>query len=118
MLKTITLAALTATCTAEDPRKEYFEKIGAQFAHGFLYGAKVGSFDEVDLFTCLQRETDALKYFYQADEELKRSLYKHDPDEAIHGLKELIGFIAIMANTNVPGRSGRICSELAFDGQR
>lgn len=99
-----------------DPRREYFQKIGAEFATAFLYGAKVGGFDEIDLFQCLEREEHAVDFFYQADEKLKESAVRKDPYEAIYGLKELIGFIAIMANEHVPGRDHKLCYELSKDG--
>ena len=42
---------------------------------------------------------------------------KHEYGEAIHGLKELIGFIAIMASDNVPGREHKLCSEVKYEGK-
>ena len=107
---------LTEVRAEPDPKKEYFQKIGAEFAAAFLYGSKVGGFDEIDLFQCLEREPEALHFFYQADEKLKDSLHRKDPYEGIYGLKELIGFIAIMANEHVPGRDRKLCYELEKDG--
>ena len=118
MLKSLAVGALATFVSAEDPHKEYFEKIGAEFATAFLYGMKVGGFDEVDLFQCLHREQNAVRFFYEADEGLKKSLARKDPYEAIHSLKELVGFIAIMAYDHVPGRDDRkLCYELKKDGE-
>jgi hypothetical protein len=79
-----------------DPRKYYFEKMGAQFARGFLAGMKVGEFDEVDLYECITHEPDALMKFIKADETVKSSFLKKDEREGIVGLDELIGFIGEM----------------------
>jgi len=37
--------------------------MGAEFAVGFLYGANAGSFDDRELFTCLQNEDLADQIF-------------------------------------------------------
>jgi len=51
----------------DDPKRDYFEKMGARFAAGFLAGTNVGHFDEIDLYECIQREPEALGIFYKAD---------------------------------------------------
>lgn len=85
-----------------DPKKYYFEKMGAQFARGFLAGMKVGDFDEVDLYECISHEPDALMKFVKADETVKESMLKKDPREGILGLDELIGFIGEMCMETWP----------------
>jgi hypothetical protein len=40
----------------DDPRREYFEKSGAEFAEGFFAGTRVDHFDPIDLYNCLHRE--------------------------------------------------------------
>jgi len=37
----------------DDPKRDYFEKMGARFASGFLAGTGVGDVDEVDVYECL-----------------------------------------------------------------
>ena len=57
-----------------------------------------------------------MRFFYEADKTVKAGLASHHPEESIKGLKELIGFIAIMASDRVPGREARLCSEVKKDG--
>ena len=56
--------ATAVLAQSPDPRKDYFEKEGARFAQAFLFGAKIGAFDEIDLYQCLQREPEAVRFFY------------------------------------------------------
>ena len=71
--------------------------MGAEFAAGFLYGTKVGGFDEKSLYECLQKEPRADDLFLKADNDLKMALYKHDPNKAMHAISEMIEFIMDIA---------------------
>ena len=51
----------------KDYKTEYAMKNGADFASGFFFGAKVGGFDENELYKCLQKETDADEIFVTAN---------------------------------------------------
>ena len=62
------------TILKDDPKREYFEKLGAEFASGFFAGTKVDHFDSIDLYNCLHREPTAVELFYRADLEMKRAL--------------------------------------------
>lgn len=95
----------------DDPKREYFEKIGAQFAVGFLAGTNVGEFDEVDLFECLHAEPKAVEAIYRADETLKSSWIKKDPQEAVHGLDELIGFVVELVMETYPHTHIEVCKD-------
>jgi len=95
----------------DDPKREYFEKMGAQFAAGFLAGTNVGEFDEIDLFECLHREPTAVEYFYRADETLKESWIKKDSHEAVKGLDEMIGFIVELVMEDYPHSHVEVCKE-------
>lgn len=71
--------------------------MGAEFAVGFLYGAKSGGFDDVELFKCLQKEVDADALFTVSDARLKKALNDNDTTLGIQALTDLIGFVAEMA---------------------
>jgi len=60
----------------DDPKRDYFEKLGAQWASGFLAGTAVGEIDEIELFECLHAEPKAVELFYKADEAMKYALVK------------------------------------------
>ena len=93
MHKSFAVAVLVGAISAQhhpDPKREYFEKIGAQFAKGFLAGTAVGHIDEIDLYECLEREPTAVEYFYKADETLKEAWIKKDSREAVKALDELV----------------------------
>ena len=63
----------------DDPKREYFERIGAEFAAGFFAGTKVDEFDEIILYECLHREPEAVEIFYKADLALKEAfIHKSD----------------------------------------
>jgi len=93
MHKSFAVAVLVGAISAQhhpDPKREYYEKIGAQFAKGFLAGTRVGHVDEVDLYQCLEKEEKAVEYFYRADETLKHAWYHKDSTEAVKALDELV----------------------------
>jgi len=62
------------TILKDDPKREYFEKLGSEFAVGFFAGTKVDHFDSIDFYNCLHREPTAVEYFYKADLEMKYAL--------------------------------------------
>jgi len=95
----------------DDPKRDYFEKIGAQFAAGFLVGTEVGEFDEVDLFECLHREPKAVEVFYKADMTLKEGLYKKDPTDAVKGLDEMLGYIVELVMEDYPHTHVQVCKD-------
>jgi len=87
----------TTPTTVADPKKKYAQKMGAEFAAGFLYGSRVGGFDEKKLYECLDREAKADELFFNADIELKNAIYKKDAALAVKGLTDMIGFVTDMA---------------------
>jgi len=99
------------TVLKDDPKREYFEKLGAEFASGFFTGAKVDHFDTIDLYNCLHREPNAVGLFYKADETLKYALQKHEPEEAVKAMDELIQFLATMVMDEYPGTKRQVCRE-------
>jgi len=99
------------TILKDDPKREYFEKLGAQFAAGFFRGTRVDGFDEIDLYNCLHREPNAVMTFYKADEEFKYALIKKDSHEAIKAMDELIYYIVEMIKTDYPHTRREVCTE-------
>ena len=99
------------TILKDDPKREYFEKLGAEFAAGFFAGTRVDHFDSIDLYNCLHREPTAVEYFYRADEEMKYALIKKDEHLAIKALDELIQFLAEMVMEDYPHSRTEVCRE-------
>jgi len=99
------------TILKDDPKREYFEKLGAEFASGFFAGTKVDHFDTIELYNCLHREPNAVHTFYDADRELKYALVKHDEREAVKSLDEMIKFLAEMVMTDYPHTRTEVCKE-------
>lgn len=99
--------------TKVDPKKAYFNKMGAEFAAGFLFGANIGGFDEKMLFDCLQNESKAHGIFYNADLELKKALKEGDPSLAVKGFDDMVRFIYDLATEKVNGQPG--CPALTAD---
>jgi len=95
----------------EDPKREYFEKIGAEFARGFLAGTKVGELDSIDLYNCLHREPKAVEIFYKADETLKESLLHKHPDGVIKAIDETLFFVVEMVMEDFPRTHIEVCRE-------
>jgi hypothetical protein len=95
----------------DDPKREYFEKLGAEFAVGFFAGTKVDHFDSIDLYNCLHREPSAVYHFYHADEEMKYALQRRDESKAVKALDELIGFLAELVMTDYPHSHVEVCKE-------
>lgn len=94
-----------------DPKREYFEKMGAQFAAGFLAGTEVGEVDEIDLYECLHREPTAVEYFYKADRTLKEGWIKKDSHEAVQGIDDLLKFIVELVLEDYPHSKTQVCKE-------
>jgi hypothetical protein len=99
------------TILKDDPKREYFEKLGAEFAAGFFAGTRVDHFDSIDLYNCLHREPEAVHYFYRADEALKSALYQHDEQAVIKAMDELIQFLAEMVMEDYPHSRVEVCRE-------
>jgi hypothetical protein len=59
-----TIGGRFKTILKDDPKREYFEKLGAEFASGFFAGVKVDHFDSIDNYNCLHREPNAVYTFY------------------------------------------------------
>jgi len=97
------------TILKDDPKREYFEKLGAEFASAFLAGTRVDGFESIDLYNCLHREPTAVEYFYKADEEIKYSFIKKDSRDAVKGLDELIGFIIELVKEDYPHTHHEVC---------
>jgi hypothetical protein len=99
------------TILKDDPKREYFEKMGAEFATGFLAGTKVGRFDSIDLYECLHREPTAVEIFYKADEEFKFALVKKDAKDAIKAIDEMIYFIIELIKEDYPRTHVEVCRD-------
>jgi hypothetical protein len=80
-----------------DPKKAYFQKMGAEFAAGFFFGINVNGFDEKMIYDCLTLEPTAEGIFYNADLELKKALQSGDPSMAIKGFDDMVRFIYDLA---------------------
>lgn len=102
----------TQIAVTADPRKDYFEKMGARFAAGFMAGTNVGHFDDIDLYECIKLEPRALGIFYKADETLKESFIKKDSTEAIKALDEMVEFIVEMIMEPYPGTHHKVCAAI------
>lgn len=61
---------VSMTNLKEGPTREEIEKMGAEFATGFLSGTQVDHFDKINLFECLHREPTAVDIFIKASLEL------------------------------------------------
>jgi len=101
----------TEPSVGEDPRKEYYDKIGAEFSRGFLAGTHVGDFDEIDLFECVEKEPKAFVEFVKADEKLKEALYTKDSRVAVEGLDELVGFVIELVLEDYPHTHVQVCKD-------
>lgn len=109
------LDASKSNQVGDDPKREYYEKLGAQFASGFFIGTEVAEFDEIDLYECLHAEPEAVEYFYKADETLKEAFIKKDMHEAVKALDELIGFLVEMVMEDYPHTKTQVCKR--FEGK-
>jgi len=67
--------------------------MGSEFATGFMFGAKFGSYDEKDLYNCLKNEPNADQVFLVADQKLKEAVKNNDLEKYQDGLVELVHFI-------------------------
>jgi hypothetical protein len=99
------------TILKDDPKREYFEKLGAEFARGFFAGTRVDDFDAIDMYNCLHREPTAVGYFYKADEEMKFALQHRDEREIIKALDGLIGFLFELVKEDYPHSHVEVCKE-------
>jgi hypothetical protein len=105
------LGALKGKRVGDDPKREYFEKIGAEFASAFYHGTNVGPTESIDLYNCLHREPTAVEVFYKADMTLKESFIHKDPREAVKGAQELFYFIIELILEDYPHTHHEVCSE-------
>ena len=74
-------------------KKHYIEKVGAEFASGFLYGARVGGFAVHDLYECLEKEPMADQTFYTADIEMKRAFETKNGAMGIKATFDMMKFV-------------------------
>lgn len=86
--------------------KHYIENVGAEFASGFLYGARVGGFALKDLFECLEKEPFADRIFYTADIEMKRAFETKDGAMGIKATLDMMKFIGTMVNSQAMVKVG------------
>lgn len=97
-------------------KKHYVEKVGAEFASGFLYGGQVGQFDPTVIAGCLDQEDMADRTFFQADMEMKRAFEQKEPEMGIKALEDMMKFVAMMlreTTTDANGEEHRVCEALA-----
>jgi len=105
------LSALKGKKVGDDPKREYFEKIGAEFASGFYAGTHVGHTESIDLYNCLHREPKSVEVFYKADEMLKESFIHKDNREAVKGAGGMFFFIIELIMEDYPHTHTEVCSE-------
>jgi len=106
-----TIGGRFKTILKDDPKREYFEKLGAEFARGFFAGTRVDDFDSIDLYNCLHREPTAVEYFYKADVEMKSALQRRDEREVVKALDELIGYLVELVKEDYPHTHVEVCKE-------
>lgn len=80
-------------------KKHYIEKVGAEFASGFLYGARVGGFAVHELYECLEKEPKADETFYKADIEMKRAFEAKDGELGVRATLDMMKFVGQMVAT-------------------
>lgn len=56
-----------STIIIYDDKTKYALQKGAEFASGFFYAARVGGFDDHNIYECLLREPNADQIFLSAD---------------------------------------------------
>lgn len=66
------------TLTSHEKPECPIMKMGANFANGFLKGAKVGEFDIETLTDCLKKEPTADKLFYGDEIKMKKAFETRD----------------------------------------
>ena len=96
---------------SHDPKK-YFAWKGAEFASGFLKGAKVGEFETKELFECVVKEQHAEEIFAKADMEIGESFKKKDVATGIKGLDTMVGFIVDLASETGKDKKTPICMDI------
>lgn len=73
---------------------------------------KVGEIDEIDLYECLHREPEAVHFFYDADEKMKRAFVYKNIEEGVKSLDELVKFIVEMALEDYPHSRTHVCKAI------
>lgn len=86
---------------------KYYTKYGAEFAQGFLAGARVGNFDVLDLYQCLEGKTPSKHFFQEATMELRRGISHEEGKDGIKGLDTLVKFVVDMAKER--SKTGQAC---------
>jgi hypothetical protein len=71
-------------------------KLGSDFISGFLFGAGIGGYDEMEIYECLKKEPKARDLFNNANTELNTAVQKKDGNQAVKGLLDMILFMADM----------------------
>jgi len=107
------IAALLGLTSAQhpDPRKYYYDKMGSQFSVGFLGGTKVGYFDEIDIYECVEKEPKAETYFYLGDLGVREGMIHKDGKETVAGLDEMVHFIIEMIMEDYPHSRTQVCHD-------
>lgn len=73
---------------------------------------KVGEIDEIELYECLHREPEAVHFFYDADEKMKRAFVYKNIEEGVKSLDELVKFIVEMALEDYPHSRTHVCKAI------
>ena len=97
----------SAATEGDGAKKHYIEKVGAEFAAGFLYGGRVASFKPEELVECLEKEENADNVFYEADIKMKRAFESKQPEFVIKALEEMMKFVAIMVHGQAINTEGK-----------
>merc|ERR1711934_747455 len=84
-------------------KKHYIETVGANFASGFLYGAKVAQIEPTKIVPCLDREDEADRIFYSADMMLTQGFHMKDQDSITTAIEKMMDFVVIMLRENYTG---------------
>ena len=96
----------------DDPKREFYEKLGAEFAVGFLAGTNVGKYDSIDLYNCLHKEPDAVYDFIEADEEMSAAVNGHyNQEKLVYAAGELIKYIVELVNEDYPHTRTQVCKD-------
>ena len=104
----------SGSSTDVDPKKVYFQKMGAEFASGFLFGIRIGGFNEDELYDCMLKEEKAYGIFLNADMEMKKAIQYSDNELAVKALEDMVRYIYDLAEEK--GTDGvKICPSLTKD---
>ena len=95
-LRTILLLATPTLGITTDVGKVEKEE-AALFSTGYLYGVKIGQYDEKDLYECIEREFELLGFFRKMQEDMKFGIDNQRESSFVNGLSGMTTFIMHLA---------------------